>query len=77
MTEHMDQNEMLAALGIDEKSTQKFENMMCGYFGLRSIDDLYKLREIVEKMHELFNDARYFENLEQNMRTKDSKCEAE
>ena len=27
---------------------------MCGYFGLRSIDELYKLREIVEKMHEMY-----------------------
>ncbi len=42
------------ALGLDDKSRRKFENMMCGYFGLRSVDDLYKLREIVEKMHELF-----------------------
>ena len=49
----MDENEMLAAFGVDEKSTRKFENMMCGYFGLRSVDDLYKLREIVEKMHEM------------------------
>ncbi len=54
----VDQNEMLARLGIDDMSTRKFENMMCGYFGLRSIDDLYKLREIVEKMHGLFNDPR-------------------
>ncbi len=36
------------------KDIVKFENMMCGYFGLRSVDDLYKLREIVEKMHWLF-----------------------
>lgn len=43
-------------LGIDDKSRRKFENMMVGYFGLRSVDDLYKLREIVEKIHEMFKE---------------------
>lgn len=49
------------ALGIDDKSRRKFENMMCGYFGLRSRDDLYKLRETVEKIHEMYDDASFIE----------------
>lgn len=62
--------EMEHALGIDEKSQRKFENMMCGYFGLRSVDDLYKLREIVEKMHEMFVDV------ERDVAKRCAKCNA-
>lgn len=42
--------EMERTLGIDEKSRRQFENMMCGYFGLQSSDDLYELRGIVDTM---------------------------
>ncbi len=41
-------------IDVDDASRRKFENMMCGYFGLKTIEDLYRLRELVDKMRDLF-----------------------